>query len=441
MKAFAKYIVVNKTVNSSSLRFGLYGLAFSFLVQILMIGKYLDNSIVSSNAPLAIDANDYVLLATNWVNQGFSQAFFNAHRTPGYPAIVYFFNLLFPDFPYLAIKLFQLLMVSVSIGILTYILSKNYNSKFLILYSFLLSLLPIWHFTPQILAESLTFFVVASILLLLQFLCNSKRRIITVISLGILSGAVIYLKPNNIIILPLIIFVIAIKLKPVMKYLGLFLIVLFAILLPWFIHAEKSQGNFFTLSTSGGVSMYIGTGMESSSTSNLVLADSAARWRVSQEFNQSDLPKFKSNLTAQQLNDLYWETSVGIWKKRPLQQIGFSFDKILIAFGVKANALFDYLFGLFNLTAILSAAFFMFKGSYRMMSFSTLFMTFLLSAQAAAFQADRRFIVAVFLPFASITVGVFFLKTVVFIKRKTRELSHLIEKHKSNKSLHKQTSI
>ena len=229
MKAFTKYIFVNNTINSSSLRFGFYSFTFSFLVQIAMIGKYLDNSIVSANAPLAIDANDYVLLATNWANQGFSQAFFNAHRTPGYPAIIYFFNLLFPDFPYLAIKLFQLLMVSLSIGILTYILSKYFNSKFLILYSFLISLLPIWHFTPQLLAESLTFFVVTSILLLLQFLCNSKHRIIIVISLGVLSGVIIYLKPNNIIILPLIIFIMAIKLKSGMQYLGLFLIVLFVV--------------------------------------------------------------------------------------------------------------------------------------------------------------------------------------------------------------------
>ena len=379
---------------------------------------------------MAIDANDYVLLATNWANQGFSQAFFNAHRTPGYPAIIYFFNLLFPDFPYLAIKLFQLLMVSVSIGILTYILSKYFNSKFLVLYSFLISLLPIWHFTPQLLAESLTFFVVTSILLLLQFLCNSKHRIIIVISLGVLSGVIIYLKPNNIIILPLIIFIMAIKLKSVMQYLGLFLIVLFAILLPWFIHAEKSQGNFFTLSTSGGVSLYIGTGMESNSTSNLVLADSAARWKVSQEFNQSDVLKSNPNLTAQQLNELYWETSVGIWKKRPLQQIGFSFDKILIAFGVKSNTLFDYLFGLFNLTAILCAIFFIFRDSYRIIGFSTLIMTFLLSAQAAAFQADRRFIVAVFLPFASITIGLSFFKTVAFTKRYMRQISNSSEGNK-----------
>ena len=430
MKAFTKHIFVNKTINSSSLRFGFYSFTFSFLVQIAMIGKYLDNSIVSANAPLAIDANDYVLLATNWANQGFSQAFFNAHRTPGYPAIIYFFNLLFPDFPYLAIKLFQLLMVSVSIGILTYILSKYFNSKFLVLYSFLISLLPIWHFTPQLLAESLTFFVVTSILLLLQFLCNSKHRIIIVISLGVLSGVIIYLKPNNIIILPLIIFIMAIKLKSVMQYLGLFLIVLFAILLPWFIHAEKSQGNFFTLSTSGGVSLYIGTGMESNSTSNLVLADSAARWKVSQEFNQSDVLKSNPNLTAQQLNELYWETSVGIWKKRPLQQIGFSFDKILIAFGVKSNTLFDYLFGLFNLTAILCAIFFIFRDSYRIIGFSTLIMTFLLSAQAAAFQADRRFIVAVFLPFASITIGLSFFKTVAFTKRYMRQISNSSEGNK-----------
>ena len=415
------------TNKKTSLFYGFIGFFFSSVVQLFTIGKYIDNSIISDYSPLAVDADSYVKLALNWSSQGFTETFFDLHRTPGYPAVIYFFNFLFPSNSYFALRIFQFFAVSVAIGTLTMILSKYTKSNLLILYSFFLSLLPIWHFTPLILAESLTFFVMTIILLVLQLFCISKNSIIAVVSLGILLGIMIYLKPNNIIILPIIIMlIITITLKASFKFIGLLLVVLFAVLSPWFTHAEKSQGNFFTLATSSGVSLYIGTGMESNRSSNLVLANSASKWRVTEEFNQLDIVEPNSNLTAQQSNDLYRKSAVDIWKKRPLQQIGFSFDKVLIAFGIKSNTLFDYSFGVFNLIAILCAVFFIFKDSYRIIGFSTLIMTILLSAQAAAFQADRRFIMAVFLPFAAIIIGLFFLETVAIIKRYMRQLSNLI---------------
>jgi len=417
--------------NKTSLFYGFIGFIFSSVVQLFTIGKYIDNSIISDYSPLAVDADSYVKLATNWSSQGFSETFFDLHRTPGYPAVIYFFDFVFPSNSYFALRVFQFFAVSIAIGTLTIILSKYAKSNLLILYSFFLSLLPIWHFTPLILAESLTFFVTTIILLILQLFCISKNSVIAVVSLGILLGIMIYLKPNNIIILPLIIMlIITIKLKASIKFVGLLLIVLFAVLLPWFTHAEKSQGNFFTLSTSSGVNLYLGTGMESNRSSNVVLANSASKWRVTEEFNQLDIIEPNPNLTAQQSDDLYRKTAVDIWKKRPLQQIGFSFDKISIAFGIKSNTLFDYSFGVFNLIAILCAVFFILKDSYRIMGFGTLIMTFLLSAQAASFQADRRFIVAVFLPFASITIGLFFLKAAAFIKRYMRQLSNSSEENK-----------
>lgn len=411
----------------TSLFYGFIGFFFSSVVQLFTIGKYIDNSIISDYSPLAVDADSYVKLAINWSSQGFTETFFDLHRTPGYPAVIYFFNFLFPSNSYFALRIFQFFAVSIAIGTLTIILSQYTKSNLLILYSFFLSLLPIWHFTPLILAESLTFFVMTIILLVSQLFCISKNSIIAVVSLGILSGIMIYLKPNNIIILPIIIMlIITITLKASFKFIGLLLVVLFAVLSPWFIHAEKSQGNFFTLATSSGVNLYIGTGMESNRSSNLVLANSASKWRVTEEFNQLDIVEPNSNLTAQQSNDLYRKSAVDIWKKRPLQQIGFSFDKVLIAFGIKSNSLFDYSFGVFNLIAILCAVFFIFKDSHRIIGFSTLIMTILLSAQAAAFQADRRFIIAVFLPFASIIIGLFFLETVAIVKRYMRQLSNLI---------------
>lgn len=417
------------TNKKTSLFYGFIGFFLSSVVQLFAIGKYIDNSIINEYSPLAVDADSYVKLATNWSSQGFTETFFDLHRTPGYPAVIYFFDFLFPSNSYFALRIFQFLAVSVAIGTLTIILSKYTKSNLLILYSFFLSLLPIWHFTPLILAESLTFFVTTIILFVLQLFCISKNSLIAVVSLGILLGIMIYLKPNNIIILPLvIILIIIVKLKASFKFVGLLLIVLFAVLLPWFTHAEKSQGNFFTLSTSSGINLYIGTGMESNRSSNLVLANSASKWRVTEEFNQLDIVEPNLNLTAQQSNDLYMKTAVDIWKKRPWQQIGFSFDKVLIAFGIKSNTLSDYLFGIYNLITIICSIYFILINIHRTIGFCTLIMAFLLSAQAVAFQADRRFIVSIFLPFASITIGLFALKTTTAFRNYMRRYHKLNEK-------------
>jgi hypothetical protein len=82
------------TNKKTSLFYGFIGFFFSSVVQLFTIGKYIDNSIISDYSPLAVDADSYVKLAINWSSQGFTETFFDLHRTPGYPAVIYFFNFL-----------------------------------------------------------------------------------------------------------------------------------------------------------------------------------------------------------------------------------------------------------------------------------------------------------------------------------------------------------
>lgn len=403
----------NRILNFSKFNYGFFGFVVSLTIQFLLIGKYLDNSVISAYAPSALDARHYSSLATNWRNEGFTEAFSEAKRTPGYPAIIYLSTVLFPAYPYLAVKVFQLISISVSIGILTFILSQHFKSRYLFLYSFFMGALPIWYFTPQLLAESLTFFIFTIVILIITNNSNSTNFLYTTVTLGILLALMVYLKPNNIILLPLFLLVLVLNnFNSKLLQLVLFGIALFICLLPWLIHVERSQGSFFTLATTQGLNLYIGTGIESDESTNRRLAESADRWQVTQKYHQDnvlnyhkeDPIKINKLLTSKQIDDKYSDVAIKIWKERPWSQLGFSFDKIFIAFGLKSNSLQEYSLGIFNLLAVLGAIYLIIKSTLRLIGIYTLTVAGLLGAQAAAFQCDRRFIISTFLPIAAITI-------------------------------------
>lgn len=402
------------------IHYGVAGFFISLIVQIIAIGEYLNNAILSDISPLAVDAYQYAEYATNWRNQGFTEAFSDLARTPGYPALIYIFTLIFPSTPYLAIKIFQLILVGLSVGVLSSIISRYFKGKTTVLYSLLMSLIPIWYFTPQLLAESVCFFLITIIILLLQYLAVSENYIKIVIAISITFGLMVYLKPNNIIFVLFILFsFIVLNSKKFIQYISLYLSVLFVILLPWFIHAEETQGEFFSLANSKGVSLYIGTGMPSGQSTNQVLVDSAKKWRVAQEFNTLDAVEFDSTITSQQMDKLWLEEALKIWKKRPLQQIGFSIDKILIAFGLMTNSLKDLALGIYNLIGLLSAILILHKKEFHNVGAQTLIIAALLAIQAALFQVDRRFIISILPPLASVSIFLASLTILTIIRQKS----------------------
>lgn len=399
--------------------YGVAGFFISLIVQIIAIGEYLNNAILSDISPLAVDAYQYAEYATNWRNDGFTEAFSDLLRTPGYPALIYVFTLIFPSTPYLAVKIFQLILVGLSVGVLSYIISRYFKGKRTVLYSLFISLIPIWHFTPQLLAESVCFFLITIILLFLQYLAVSNKYIKIVISISIAFGLMVYFKPNNIIFVLFILFsFIIVNIKKSIQYTSLFLSVLFVVLLPWFIYAEKTQGEFFSLANSKGENLYIGTGMPSGQSTNQVLVDSAKKWRVSQEFNILDGVKIDPTLPRQQMDELFLDKAFKIWKERPLQQIGFSIDKILIAFGLKTNSLKDLALGVYNLLGLLSAILILRKKEFQNVGEQTLIIAVLLAIQAALFQVDRRFIISILPPLASVSIFLASLTILTRIRQK-----------------------
>lgn len=375
------------------------------IVQLVIIGKYLDNSIISPYMPTALDAQDYVERAQVWHGIGFTEAFGDAYRMPGYPFIIFVMQFLIPSNPYLGVRLLQLLAVALSAGIIKVILEKYVPRSAAILASLVYILLPIWHFVPVLLAESLTSFLVVALIYQLSSVNELKISLWVIIKISILIASAVYLKPNNLLLLLVVVAFLFIKLR-VNFFRTIFSITLiFACLLsPWIYFVNHAQPGFLGLTTNSGINLYVGTGMIIAYDDG-ILSKSAIKWKVDPKNNPKDQIVFAPTLSPMQQNSEATRKSVQIWKERPLQEMGYGFDKILIAFGVKSNSIFDHIFGLFSMISLLSGIWLLKFRDYRAWGIALLITFFSLALQAAVFQADRRFVIPVFFPFAAVCLG------------------------------------
>jgi hypothetical protein len=65
------------------------------------------------------------------------------------------------------------------------------------------------------------------------------------------------------------------------------------------------------------------------------------------------------------LNDIYTEKALDIWRERPLAQIRYGIDKVLIAFGLKTNSPMDSALGFITLGSIFSSILLIAHGRFR----------------------------------------------------------------------------
>jgi hypothetical protein len=267
-------------------------------------------------------------------------------------------------------------------------------------------LLPIWHFVPVLLAESFTSFIVVALIFKLRSVDEIGLGRWTVITLSILIAAGVYLKPNNLLLLFFVsVFLFAKLKKNSIRNISTILLGVFILLSPWFFFASNAQPGFHGLTTNSGANLYVGTGMIIAYDEG-ILSKSAVKWKVDPRNNPKDLIELDpEEVSPEQQNSELTKKSLEIWKKRPLQEIGYGFDKALIAFGIKGNSTFDYIFGLFSLISLLSGIILLRFRRHRAWGI-TLLVTFIsLGVQAAIFQADRRFVIPVLFPFATVCLG------------------------------------
>jgi len=377
----------------------------SFFFQLALVGKHLDNSIISSYMPTALDAQDYADRARVWQSDGFTESFSDAYRLPGYPFSILVMQVLTPSTPYLGVRLLQLLAVAISTGMIKVTIERFVPRWAAILASFVYILLPIWHFVPVLLAESFTSFIVVTLIFKLRSVSEFELGRWAAINLSILIAVGVYLKPNNLLLLFLVCGFLFVKLKMnSIRIISTILLAVFSLLSPWIYFANHAQPGFYGLTTNSGANLYVGTGMIVAYDES-ILSKSAIKWGVDPKSNPKDQILLEPGLSPAEQNSKMTKKSLQIWKERPLQEIGYGFDKTLIAFGIKSNSTFDHIFGLFSLIALLSGIILLKIRKFRPWGTVLLFTFFSLALQAVFFQADRRFVIPVLFPIATVCLG------------------------------------
>jgi hypothetical protein len=380
----------------------------SLLLQYLLVGKYWDNSIISSYVPTSSDSAQYVSRAATWESEGFKMAFQDAYRMPGYPFILKTMEWIFPDSSFLATRIFQTLLLAASAVLIKITLKKLLHSNWVFVFTGIYIMLPLWHFTPLLLAESLTGFLV--VVILWYSVCKTTDNLTktNIIFLACLVGFATYLKPNNLLLMSLV--GVLIYSKNPKKFTSTFprlAAIVLMLLAPWLFFVSVSNSEFIGLTTTSGTNLYVGTGMVLDYNGGL-LEKAAVRWKVDPRENLDDLIPDVTNFTLARQNHIYTQKSIEIWKSRPLSQVGFGFEKILIAFGIFSNSLKDAIIGLFSLISFYVAFCLLRIPGSKFWGLTLLLPTLGLMAQAFIFQADRRFVIPMFQPIAIICLTIFF---------------------------------
>jgi hypothetical protein len=109
---------------------------------------------------------------------------------------------------------------------------------------------------------------------------------------------------------------------------------------------NKAQPGFLGLTTGSGINSYVGTGMILDYDQGF-LARSAIKWRVDPKNNPGDSIDNAGTTTPAEMNSLYSQKSIQIWKKRFWRELGFGLDKVKFAFSISSNSKFEMLIGIF----------------------------------------------------------------------------------------------
>lgn len=378
---------------------------FSVLVQLVLVGKYLDNSVVSAYAPTAMDASDYTNRALLWQSQGFYTAFNDASRMPGYPFVLYISHFIFSSYSNLMIRILQLLLLAVSAGLIKLVLQRYVPLVVALLVSALFAFLPIWHFVPILIGEALTAVIVTFTIYILAKAHNRELSRSLVFYLSLCVGIATYIKPNNLLlIIPIFGFLIFSKNGNAIKTTSKIVLIILVLLLPWMVFTSRAQPGFLGLTTGSGINSYVGTGMILDYDQGF-LSRAAIKWRVDPKNNPSDFVSKVDNSTQAEMNSLYSQKSIQIWKKRFGRELGFGLDKVKFAFSLSSNSKFDMFIGVFNLLGFIAGMVLLKFRELRSWGIALILVILTLALQAVVFQADRRFVVPVLFPFATVCLG------------------------------------
>jgi hypothetical protein len=389
---------------------GLLLFCWSLLVQLVLIGEYFDNDIVNNHEPTAADAKDYFRLAGAWQESGFESAFGSGMRVPGYPAMILFFQQFFGENTPFALRIVQMFLLAFSQLVIFRTIRQFCGMKISVSLIMLFSLLPLWHFVPILTAELLTSVCYIFLTGILIKFGSGPISNFQFISIVVISVFAIYLKPNSVLLfLSVVLYLWCRGSNSRFKDTSRYVIVVFLCLLPWLVFIQQNQSTW-SLTTGSGINLLTGTGRDVVS-DGTVLAQAANGCTVADNFNPESELASPEDLTYGQVNNMHQQTAIKLWRESFSNHLCFGFQKVLIAFGFKANSNWELIYGVITVATILVSVLSLISVRLKAIGIYFLSFLFLLGIQVFLFQADRRFTAPFVLPMfmicSAMAIGLF----------------------------------
>lgn len=373
----------------------------NFILQLMLFQKGIDNNPVNSYSPSSVDAYGYVSRAQDLsLKKGLTHVFQDGFRMPGYPVFLSLFYNISP-LPLYHARIFQMGISALLIffAFLTFI--KIFQSEppaiwasFVIFCWF-----PFYYFSPILIAESCSLFLYSCLIFVLT---QVKTKLDTwSITLPILLALLVYFKPNHILIFIPVLAFIWCKFKTTKKSLLVYLcIMMILFLLPWTLFLSIKNNSPVFLSTTLGINLYLGTGVETnfelSSNQKILPTLVAKHWNLESDSIKKNTQNEVVGMTVLEQDRYLKQIAKEIWQLRPLDNCIYGVAKIFHGFGFSMRGLKDFIQILLLVTSALFSLYLWNKNQW--MEWCIFYWTTftLTSIQLFFFLPDQRFKIVIF---------------------------------------------
>lgn len=319
-------------------------LALAFLFQLLLLRRYLDDSAVNAISPGSVDTDDYwqraqLLRAGEW-----HAAFGDAYRMPGYPAVLAAADAV-TGAPLLATRVLQLLGLLGAAACVERVL-RRVGARAWVSLGGAASVAfypPFWYLGPLLYAEALT---VLGLGVLLVLCAGSGDHVGAgrVAALGGTLAALVYLKPNNVVLMLAVAAFLLVRLgrsrHAVTAVLGV-AAVLAMLVAPWSVAASTSQHAVVALSTNNGYTLYRGSGVWVPSADSLPRTV-AVRLGLADPVRDLEVRSRGLAMPKGAAADAYWRAqAVDAWERKPGRTSLYALSKVGHALGLSLGGLAD----------------------------------------------------------------------------------------------------
>jgi hypothetical protein len=253
---------------------------------------------------------------------------------------------------------------------------------------------PLYYFSPVILAESCSIVLVGALLLCLSR-ATLSRSLAAVYAMPVLVASLVYLKPQHVLLfLPCVGFLTVARREVPRRHLVGAGVVLAALLAPWTLFVSLANRAFVPLSTTSGLMLYLGTGVDTSRQESLrgTVHGRVAAWLgLEDEVLARQIRREGLGMSSAERNGHLTQRALEVWTAHPFRVGAYGVSKVLHGFGYSLRDARDVVLaamGLAGVIAALQAARIAVYPAWRVLFWASLLAT---SVQMFVFAPDQRY--------------------------------------------------